>query len=205
MGKKTPGELLPEDVPPFIPEQYRMACFAEAPGAEEMAKGIPLVGASGRIFNRILFHINLRRRYVKIDNFCRTKLPNNRTDYLWSVTKTGRFNTHPDWDELVERFKESVMSSECRLIVLLGNTPLVALFGPEYRHIDSIRGYHLWLEDKLIMPTNHPAKCLPGRTPAAFWLIYADILKGFRILERGAEAPPIDAYIPGRGWQTVNL
>lgn len=202
----TEGELLKIDVPPLEPRHtVEFATFAEAPGADEMKNGEPLIGASGKLFNRILYMVGVRRRYVYIDNFCQTKLPGNNTDYLWKVTPKGRFKTHPDWPTLVERFYSKLDNLGCKLVILLGSTALVGMFGPEYGSIDSYRGYHVEYNGKIIMPTFHPARCLPGRSPSYQYIIYADIMKGMRIAQEGRTAEPFEYYIPGRGWHTETL
>lgn len=199
-SKTTAGELLGVEVPAQTGfEDLLFSAFGEAPGNEEVKAGVPFVGPSGRIFNRILYQLNIRRRQIHTDNVVQKKLPGNNTSYLWKVTPKGRFVTHPDWDAIVADFKERVRNCPTQCVVFLGQTPMVAMFGPEYKAIDTLRGYHIWWEDKLIMPTNHPAKAMPGHSPSAFWLIYSDITKMLKIAKHGAHQPEMEIYIPGRG------
>lgn len=205
-SKSDPGTFLKNSVPPKPPlEQCLLAAFAEAPGREEMQQGEPLVGPSGKIFNFVLYQLGIKRRYVHLDNLCRTKLPYNDTGYLWKVTRTGRFKAHPDWDDLVARMINDIKELPDAPVILLGSTPLVAMLGAEYGSIDSYRGYHFWQHGKLCMPTYHPARCLPGRAPHFRYIIYADILKAIRIHKEGTHNEPIQSFIPGRGWQTSVL
>lgn len=203
--KETPGEFLKNPVPAVGPTCPAFAVFAEAPGYYEMRDGQPLVGPSGKKFNQILYKLGIRRRQVYIDNVCRTRLPRDNEELLWKTTTRGRFKTHPDWHELAEQLRNNVERLNTRLVVTLGATALVALFGPEYRNIDSYRGYPFEWGDKWIMPTTHPARTLPGRMPWYFWIIYADIHKGLRIAEEGRHVEPFRIYIPGRKWTNLSL
>jgi len=182
-------------------EELRFAAFAEAPGPYEMKAKKPLVpyAPSGKMWNRLLYVVGIRRRNVYVGNFCHTQLPGNDTEKLWKVTPKGNFKTAEGWNDLVERFRSTLRSLECQAVLLLGETPLVGLFGPDHRLGDT-RGYPFYWEDKLIIPTHHPASMLPGRSPSNFWLTYFDIHKLLRIQSEGRRVDfDYNVWIPGRG------
>lgn len=57
----------------------RLMLVGEAPGAEEDRQGIPFVGASGRLLDRMLAAIGLDRSQVYISNILYWRPPGNRT------------------------------------------------------------------------------------------------------------------------------
>lgn len=182
-------------------EEPLFAAWAEAPAREEMKTGRPLTpqGASGKIWNRLLWRVGVRRRYVTIGNVCDTKLPNNNTEYLWKVTQAGRFKAHEQWDDMAARFRQRVLEEPTDLHFLLGETPVVAFFGPDYaKRFEQIRGHPFFSGRKVIIPINHPASALPGRTPSNFWLIWYDLMKGMRLQQEGRDVKPFKIWIPGR-------
>ena len=52
--------------------------IGEAPGAEEDKQGLPFVGRSGQLLNKILAHFNMRREDVFIANILKSRPPGNR-------------------------------------------------------------------------------------------------------------------------------
>lgn len=52
--------------------------IGEAPGAEEDRTGIPFVGRAGKLLNKLLAHIHLKREDVFIANILKCRPPNNR-------------------------------------------------------------------------------------------------------------------------------
>ncbi|MEO0034868.1 MAG: hypothetical protein RLZZ501_891 [Pseudomonadota bacterium] len=60
------------------PDQPRLMCLGEAPGQEEDRQGLPFVGASGRLLDRMLASIGLDRAEVYITNVLPWRPPANR-------------------------------------------------------------------------------------------------------------------------------
>jgi len=60
------------------PEHPRLMCLGEAPGQEEDRQGLPFVGASGRLLDRMLASIGLDRSDVYITNVLPWRPPANR-------------------------------------------------------------------------------------------------------------------------------
>lgn len=71
------------------PTTAKLIYIAQNPGADEVASlpMQPLVGASGRVFNRQLFEANIRRDEVYITNQVKCKTPNNREPTSLEVNK----------------------------------------------------------------------------------------------------------------------
>jgi DNA polymerase len=72
--KKTATNLVLGDGNP----QARVILIGEAPGAEEDRQGLPFVGASGRLLDRMLGSIGLDRTQVYISNTVFWRPPGNR-------------------------------------------------------------------------------------------------------------------------------
>jgi DNA polymerase len=52
--------------------------IGEAPGKKEAETGIPFVGSSGKILDKMLAEINLKREDVYLTNICKCRPPENR-------------------------------------------------------------------------------------------------------------------------------
>jgi len=60
------------------PADARLMFVGEAPGAEEDKQGVPFVGASGQLLNKMLSKLGLRREEVYIANIIKSRPPGNR-------------------------------------------------------------------------------------------------------------------------------
>ncbi|WP_295897269.1 uracil-DNA glycosylase [uncultured Bartonella sp.] len=152
----------------------RLMLVGEAPGREEDLQGIPFVGRSGQLLNRILAAIGLKRDDVYIANTIPWRPPGNRTPT-------------PMETELCRPFIE-------RQIELAGPKILVALGGPAMQVLTGVKNGIIrtrgkWLSHKLkngtalpVMPTFHPAYLL--RTPSQKKLVWVDFLEIRHALEQ---------------------
>lgn len=59
-------------------ENAEIMLIGEAPGQEEDLQGLPFVGRSGQLLNKVLAHFNMRREDVYIANILKSRPPNNR-------------------------------------------------------------------------------------------------------------------------------
>jgi uracil-DNA glycosylase family 4 len=66
-------------VPGQGPVPSALMLVGEAPGADEDAVGIPFVGMSGKLLDRMLKSADLSRSDIFITNVCRCRPPGNRT------------------------------------------------------------------------------------------------------------------------------
>ena len=146
----------------------RIMLVGEAPGAEEDRAGLPFVGASGQLLDRMLGSIGLDRSQVLITNILPWRPPGNRTPSETEIAVCLPF---------LMRHIELVGPE---LMLLLGATAVRAITG-NAQGIRRLRGQ--WqslavpgLERPVpALPTYHPAYLL--RTPLAKREAWADLLE----------------------------
>ncbi len=158
--KKTARQLVFADGNP----RAKIMLVGEAPGRDEDAQGLPFVGRSGQLLDRMLAAIGLDRSKVYISNVIYWRPPANRTP-----TADERAMCEPFVRRQIELVQPKVMMS-------LGGSALTALFGQQ--GIMKTRGQaqtysHNGLEIPAI-PTLHPAALL--RNPANKRLVWQDLL-----------------------------
>ena len=146
----------------------RIMLVGEAPGAEEDRAGLPFVGASGQLLDRMLGSIGLDRTQVLITNILPWRPPGNRTPSEAEVAACLPF--------LLRHI--ALVAPE--MLLLLGATAVRAITG-NTQGIRRLRGQ--WqslvvpgLEHPVpALPTFHPAYLL--RTPLAKREAWADLLE----------------------------
>lgn len=182
-----------------VPAQYpshfpaRIAFVGEAPGATEVEKGIPLVGASGNVFNAMLRTANLDRREFHITNVFDEKLPDNEVK-SWcapaDVAKKGGFDDippigsagylRPEYRPHLTRLRDELDDIRPNIVVPLGGTALWAFTGDS--GISSQRGAIQRAEfirpGVKLLPTFHPAFII--RQWKFFAVVTADIIRAYR-------------------------
>lgn len=121
--------------------------IGEAPGAEEDATGRPFVGAAGKLLDKIIAAIGLKREDVYISNVVKCRPPNNRKPTSDEMTACEPF-----------LFNE-IEIVKPKLIVTLGATPLTCLLGIK-EGITKTRGQFYDFYGIPVMPTFHPAYLL---------------------------------------------
>ena len=147
--------------------QARVVLIGEAPGAEEDRKGLPFVGPSGRLLDRMLGSIDLDREKVLISNIIYWRPPGNRNPSTSEVAMCMPF---------VERFLELV---DPEILVALGGPSAKALLA-QNDGIGKLRGR--WFSyQTLRLPRPIPARALfhPAyllRSPAQKRLAWRDLL-----------------------------
>ena len=133
----------------------RVMAIGEAPGADEDRQGLPFVGRSGQLFDRMLKAIGLDRTGVYIANVVPWRPPGNRTPSPQEVAICLPFITR------------QIQLADPELIVCLGGSATQALL-PVKDGILRLRGrwFDLDTGQKTVkaMPMLHPAYLL--RTPA---------------------------------------
>ena len=147
--------------------QARIVLIGEAPGAEEDRRGLPFVGPSGRLLDRMLASIDLDREKVLISNIIYWRPPGNRNPSTSEVAMCLPF---------VERFLELV---DPDILVALGGPSAKALLG-QNDGIGKLRGrWFTYQTPRLPRPIParavfHPAYLL--RSPAQKRLAWRDLL-----------------------------
>lgn len=147
--------------------QARIMLVGEAPGADEDRAGLPFVGASGQLLDRMLGSIGLDRSKVLITNILPWRPPGNRTPTESEIAVCLPF---------VMRHIALVAPE---MLLLLGATAVRALTG-QTQGIRRVRGRWLALDvpglaaPVACLPTYHPAYLL--RSPLAKREAWADLL-----------------------------
>lgn len=199
-----------EHVPPQIPSETptKIAFVGEAPSDEELEKGQPLVGPSGRVFNQMLATANLDRSEYLITNVFDEQLPDNDVKD-WCVRnpeafKLGLTNLPPlgeagflkeehRWH--LERLKHELETYRPNIIVPLGGTALWAFTGDMgiSAQRGSLRTASRLLPGAKLLPTFHPAHVI--HQWKYFSIVVSDFLKAQIEGEKGPEYVPPNRYL----------
>jgi uracil-DNA glycosylase family 4 len=146
--------------------QARVMLVGEAPGRDEDEQGLPFVGRSGQLLDRMLGAIGLDRTSVYITNVIAWRPPGNRAPT-------------PQETEICRPFIERhIELANPEILVLLGGPAVKTLIDPN-ASITHIRGR--WTKVRIggreidTMPMLHPAYLL--RQPAQKGLAWQDLLK----------------------------
>lgn len=121
----------------------------EAPGQREDEQGLPFVGPSGRLLDRLLGEIGLERSDVYIANVVKCRPPKNR-------------DPRPDEIDACKGYlREQLTLIDPKVVVTLGNFSSKLLLNTE-TGITRLRGtaYEWW--GRYLVPTFHPAAALRG-------------------------------------------
>lgn len=138
----------------------------EGPGQHEDEQGLPFVGRSGELLEKILASVKLSTEEdVYICNTVNCRPPDNRT---------------PTPDEIAAckpYLLEQIRLIDPQIILMTGATAVKALTGDK-RGITKIRGTWMQWEGRWCMPIFHPAYLLrnPSKEPGKpKWLMWQDI------------------------------
>lgn len=129
------------------PMPCRILLIGEAPGKIEDEQGTPFVGPAGKLLDRLLLIIGLKRKDVCVVNTVCCRPPLNRT---------------PDAEEIFacdEWFQKQVEFANPDVIVTLGRVAL-SKFKPTVVSIGAYRGKPFDWNYRLVYPTYHPAAAL---------------------------------------------
>ncbi|MEB3283580.1 MAG: uracil-DNA glycosylase [Lyngbya sp.] len=146
--------------------QAAIMIVGEAPGQNEDEQGLPFVGKSGQLLDKILESVGLStEREVYISNAIRCRPPENRTP------------TAPEIEACKPYLLEQIRLVDPKIILLTGATAVKSLLA-EKQGISKIRGQWRECLGRLCMPIFHPAYLLrnpslePGKPK---WLMWEDI------------------------------
>ena len=122
--------------------------IGEGPGANEDLEGVPFIGKTGDLLDKMLLSINLDRNNVYITNAINYRPPENR---------------NPTKEEIARYLPYLIKHIEIidpKILILLGNAALNAIIGDE-KTISEIRGK--WIHKKIgrctvsVIASFHPA------------------------------------------------
>lgn len=145
----------------------KVAFLGEAPGANEDEQGIPFVGRSGKLLDKMIEAMGLEPKDVYVCNICKCRPPDNRKPTLDEMNSCSDFL----------KYQLTIVAPE--VIIALGSTAVEGLLGPG-PGITRRRG--LWEEwnNIKVMPTFHPSYCL--RNPSKKHDVWEDLQKVMRVL-----------------------
>ena len=125
--------------------------IGEGPGAEEDAQGLPFVGRSGKLLDRLVAEeMGLTRADFYITNAVRCRPPGNRDPLPVEIEACN------PWLETTLRLVAP------RVVVTLGNFASKLLLGTR-EGITRLRGRSYdWRDGAVLVPTYHPAAVLRG-------------------------------------------
>jgi DNA polymerase len=122
--------------------------IGEGPGKDEDLQGLPFVGKSGQLLDKILSACGFNRdEHVYIANIVKCRPPGNRDP------KPEERNS------CLPYLLRQIELIDPRIIVLLGSTALKGLVDPNAR-ITRLRGDWMIWDKRLVMPTFHPSALL---------------------------------------------
>ena len=133
----------------------RLMVFGEGPGAEEDAQGLPFVGRSGQLLDRLLAEAGLARDHdLYIANIVKCRPPDNRCPTAREMAACR------PWLE------RQIALVDPPLIVLAGATALEGLLGIK-GGLTRLRGQWQSWGKRQLLPVFHPAYLLrhPSRAP----------------------------------------
>jgi len=122
--------------------------IAEGPGYEEDLQGIPFVGKSGKLLDKIFAACGFtREKHVYISNIVKCHPPGNR-----APSKAEQTACLPYLIKQIDLV-------DPKIIILLGATALKGLIDPDLK-ITKIRGEWIDWNNRLVMPVFHPSALL---------------------------------------------
>ncbi len=190
----------------------RIAFVGEAPGVEEVARGVPLVGKSGKLFNRLLRSAGIDRFECLVTNVFDFELPNNDIkplcvpqkeadkDELWPQLQVpidrGAYVPAGIAVPALQRLSSELTACSPNVVVALGGSAVWALLGlTPFGRMKKMRGtlQEGWAGKTLV--TYHPAYV--ARNYQALPIALSDMLKAKREAERRElKRTEIQVFIP---------
>lgn len=193
---------------PFGPTPCDVMVVGEAPGANEEIMGIPFVGASGDLADKLLAEsgfiprdllklpyeegIKARRAWrdthMFFTNACKYRPPENKIENFFLDSK--RLKPNELIADGIREFKEEISRVQPKLIICFGDTPMWALTGNH--GITKWRGSMLEYDymtpgglkrTALILPTFHPANLFHEWANRPF--VVHDLRRAKEALDRG--------------------
>jgi len=140
--------------------------IGEAPGEQEDLSGLPFVGKSGQLLDKILESVGFdTSKDVYICNTVKCRPPNNRVPTEIETTTCKPY------------LLEQIRLVDPKIILLTGATSLKSILG-EKLGITKVRGKWYEWEGRLVMPIFHPSYLLRNQSReqgSPKWLTWQDI------------------------------
>lgn len=122
----------------------RVMIVGEAPGAEEIKRGMPFVGRSGQLLDKALAQAGLERAASYVTNVFYWQPPGNKVDHFFASRRAAAAAGEgliEDWGMLSGKFcrdrfaagpellRATIKQEKPRILLAVGRTPLWALSG----------------------------------------------------------------------------
>lgn len=147
----------------------RAMVVGEAPGHREDDSGVPFVGRSGKLLDRLLAEVGLDRKDLYITNAVHCRPPDNRTPSKKEIKACK-----PWLDQEIKDVKP-------KYVLLLGNTPLSSCL--ELKGIRKYRGRPIEKDGVFYLPTYHPSFAL--RDPRQESVLKGDLISFKSLIDFG--------------------
>lgn len=125
----------------------KIMLIGEGPGANEDRLGRPFVGRAGKLMDKILESVNLKREDIYITNVIKCRPPGNRVPH------------QNEFEACVSILMAEIKLIKPKVIVTMGSTATKYLIDPE-KSITNVRGKWFKRGDIFVLPTFHPAYLL---------------------------------------------
>lgn len=145
----------------------RLMFIGEGPGRDEDEQGLPFVGRSGQLLNKIFEIIGITREEVFIANIVKCRPPNNRKPTPIEMSTCKKI--------LLEK---QIKIIRPRAICTLGSSALEGLLERPVK-ITAERGIATHYQETPLIPAYHPAYVL--RNPPALEYLAKDIQTAFEL------------------------
>ncbi|MBD2176927.1 uracil-DNA glycosylase [Pseudanabaena sp. FACHB-1998] len=144
----------------------KILIIGEAPGEQEDLSGLPFVGKSGQLLDKILESVGLdTNKDVYVCNTVKCRPPNNRVPTEIETTTCKPY------------LLEQIRLVDPKIILLTGATSLKSILG-EKLGITKVRGKWYEWEGRLVMPIFHPSYLLRNQSReqgSPKWLTWQDV------------------------------
>lgn len=149
----------------------RLVFVGEGPGADEDTQGEPFVGDAGKMLNRIIAAMELKREDVYICNVVKCRPPQNRPPESDEVSTCSPF------------LLRQLRSVKPEVIVALGTSAAQALLQSKVP-ISKLRSKFHDFHGIPLMPTYHPSYLLrTGGNSDSFWSVWDDMTQVLQYLK----------------------
>jgi len=136
-------------------DQASLCFVGEAPGEDEDLQGLPFVGRSGQLLDKILTELGLDvNNDIYVCNIVKCRPPNNRRP------------TDDEVNKCIDYLEGQLQVVNPKVIVALGNTAVSNLINTTYG-ITKIRGKFFKRGKMWVMPTYHPSYLLRNNSPTS--------------------------------------
>lgn len=144
-----------------VPADVMFVC--EAPGYREVEELTPLVGPAGRIFNKLLGEVGLKRSDVFLSNAVGCV----------DLEREDRRPLPAEIEACRPRLLDDILTVDPKVIITMGNVSQ-SLFFPGST-VSKVRGHARNWNNRVVVGTFHPAYLLPHRSPQTTPLVIEDL------------------------------